>query len=337
MTGCVPFSETPTGETVHRITLCGGGLTAHLLSYGATVQDLRLEGHSSPLVLGSDHLTAYLGPLHYVGALVGRFSNRISGGCIQIDGQIYQVDRNDGDKHCLHGGRDGVSNQVWSIGEVGPSHAVFHLTLDDGHMGFPGRLEIEASFSLSNRQSLDIEIVVRTDAPTPVSFAHHGYFNLDGTPDITGHFLQIDAPEYLPVDEEGIPSGETRKIDGTEYDFRAPRDIGQMRLDHNFCLSRQRQPGRRAATIYAPRSGLAMRVTTTEPGLQVYDGAHFPQVGLGGLDNSRISPRAGIALEAQAWPDAPNQPGFPNATLKPGQTYHQKTSYGFFTFDPGDL
>ncbi|MFW8596074.1 aldose epimerase family protein [Cribrihabitans neustonicus] len=329
MEGAAEFGRLPSGEAVHRYSIAGGGLMASILSYGATVQDLRLEGHPHPLVLGADHLAPYLGPLAYCGGLVGRFSNRIANGQFEIDGRAFQADRNENGTHCLHGGRRGASSRIWALEDLGADRVVLSLRMADGDMGFPGNLDVRAAFTLTASSGLEIEITARTDVPTPVSFAHHGYFNLDGSPGISGHLLRIDAPAVLPVDQDNIPTGEIRKAAGTEFDFRKPREIGGRRLDHNFCIARAPGVLREAAVLNAPQSGLAMRVETTAPGIQAYTCDHLPPAGVLGLEGRRCGPRAGLALETQAWPDAPNHRNFPRAVLRPGETYRHLVRYGF--------
>ncbi|MFW8637264.1 aldose epimerase family protein [Cribrihabitans pelagius] len=331
MEGAGDFGRLPSGDAVRRFTIEGGGLTASILSYGATVQDLRLEGFTHPLVLGADHLAPYLGPMAYFGGLVGRFSNRIAGGRFETDGQAFQADRNENGKHCLHGGRAGASFRLWSLAELRGDQVVLSLQMADGEMGFPGNLDVRAAFTLTASRALEIDLSATTDAPTPVSFAHHGYFTLDGSPSIGGHMLQIEAPEYLPVDEDSIPTGDIRSVAGTEFDFRSPRNIGTQPLDHNFCLCSQPGTLREAAVLYAPQSGLAMVVETAAPGVQAYTCDHLPPAGVPGLEGRRYGPRAGLALETQAWPDAPNRRNFPAAILCPGETYRHQVRYRFIT------
>ena len=203
------------------------------------------------------------------------------------------------------------------------------LVLADGDMGFPGNMAVSATFSLPGKGVLAIDIRARTDAASPCSFAHHGYFTLDDSGDITGHWLRIDADGYLPVDADLIPTGAPAPVAGSAFDFRASRAIGKNGVDHNFCLSVARAPLRPVAELRSPQSGFAMTVETTEPGLQVYDGAYIPEQGLDGLDSRRYKPFAGVALETQAWPDAPNRPGFPSAILAPGDTYDHQVLYRF--------
>lgn len=156
-------------------------------------------------------------------------------------------------------------------------------------------------------------------SPTPCSFAHHGLFNLNGCDGITGREFKIDADGYLPVDPDLIPTGVIAAVERSRFDFRMPRPVGSTGYDHNFCLSDGWRPIRPVAALQDPETGMKMRVETTEPGLQVYDGAYIPAEGLAGLDGKIYKPFAGIALETQAWPDAPNRPNFPDAILQPGE------------------
>jgi aldose 1-epimerase len=323
------FGETPDGMPVKRVSIAGGGLTAHILTFGATVQDLRMEGVSHPLVLGAPSLEPYFGPLTYFGAIVGRFANRIGQGRFKLDGQTHETPRNWLDRHTLHGGPVGTGQKLWTIGETSENSLRLDLVLADGDMGFPGEMTVIATFSLPGDGVLAIDIRARADAATPCSFAHHGYFNLDASPDITGHRLRIDADTYLPVDADLIPTGEIAPVEGTAFDFRAPREVGTSGLDHNFCLSNGREPLRPVAELRSPVSGLAMTIQTTEPGLQIYDGAYIPEKRLEGLDGRKYGPFGGIAMETQSWPDALNRPAFPSAVIGPGDTYHHQVRYEF--------
>lgn len=324
-----PFGTLPDGSPVEQVSIIGGGLTAHILTYGATVQDLRLDGLEHPLVLGAPMLEPYLGPMTYFGGIVGRFANRIADGRFELNGTTHHVPANWLGRHALHGGPVGTGQKVWKIGALTADSLRLDLTLPDGDMGFPGEMSVSAQFFLGGDGDLAIDIQARTDAPSPCSFAHHGYFNLDGDADITNHLLQIDAQSYLPVDDDLIPTGEVAAVAGTRFDFRTARELGSSSIDHNFCLSDRRVPLRAVAKLFSKKSGIAMHVETTEPGLQIYDGAYIPKKGLLGLDDRLYGPLAGIAMEAQNWPDAPNHPDFPSAILRPGETYSHQTRYRF--------
>ncbi len=289
------------------------------------MQDLRLAGAGRSLVLGFADAAAYLDAGIYAGAIVGRYANRIAHGRFRLDGRDHRVDRNHLSRHLLHGGVDGTHRQLWQIAELGADRATLTLTLPDGHMGFPGTLRISASFSVA-ADALSIGLAAEADAPTPVNLAHHSYFNLDGDGDIRGHALRIDAESYLPVDAELIPTGAIAAVAGTAFDFRKPRQIGGSGYDHNFCLAAARRRLRPVAWL-SGRSGLAMTVETTEPGLQLYDGRHF--AGIPGLDGRIYGAYAGVALETQGWPDAPNHPAFPDCILRSGQEWRARTNYRF--------
>ncbi|MDP0930137.1 aldose epimerase family protein [Paracoccus onubensis] len=315
----------PDGRAVQSIEIGSGGLSARILTLGAIVQDLRLDGVGHPLVLGSPCIEDYLGPTRYFGAIAGRFANRIGGGRFYLDGKEYSTDRNFIGRHTLHGGHDGAAFQNWRITSVAPDKVSLTLHLPDGHMGFPGNLHVQADIGLT-ADSLIIGITAETDAATPCSFAHHGYFDLDGGGDIRNHSLMIHADTYLPTNDELIPTGRIAPVAGTPFDFRDLRGIGSAGYDHNFCLSDGPQPLRPVARLVG-ESGLGMRVETTACGLQLYDGAGIK--GVAGLGGRIYGPWAGVALETQHWPDAPNRPGFPSAILRPDKRYSETTIYRF--------
>ncbi|WP_138464679.1 aldose epimerase family protein [Poseidonocella sp. HB161398] len=321
------FGRAPCGRAVERIEISGGGLTAAFLTWGATLQDLRLAGTPFPLVLGSDRFAPYLDSLLYSGALVGRFSNRLGGGRFAIDGRTYQTDRNSLGRHTLHGGQEGSGQMLWRIEDHGPDRLTLVLVVPDGHMGFPGDLEVRAHISLPGEGTLALSVVANCNRPTPCSFAQHSYFNLDDSAEITGHQLQIHAGHYLPVDTDLIPTGEIADVTGTRFDFRTARAVGHSGYDHNFCTSFARGELRPVAELSSPASGLHLTVETTEPGLQFYDGAHLDI--REGLNGRLHGSKSGIALEAQAWPDAPNFPGAPETILRPGTPLRQELRYVF--------
>ncbi len=322
-----PFGTLPDGGRVERITLQGGGLTARFLTWGAVLQDLRLNGHAPPLVLGLESLDHYLAHSRHFGATVGRCANRIRDGRCSINGRAVRLDRNEGGRHHLHGGADNAGCKLWRVVAQAPDALRLALTLPDGHMGYPGTLQIEAAFSLPGDGSLDIRYSAHSDAPTLCNLAHHSYFDLDGRGDVRGHVLGIAAEASLPVDSDKLPLGAPAPVAGTAFDFRTPRRLGAAPIDHNFCLA-DRRGGLREVAVLEGRAGVAMALHSTEPGLQVYDG-HNLDVPVPGLAGQRIGPYAGIALEPQIWPDSPNQPGYPQALLRSGDTYHQHTRLVF--------
>jgi aldose 1-epimerase len=321
------------GSPVEQVRIEGGGLSATLLTWGALVQDLRLAGHAPPLVLGFAEFEPYLAHSPYFGVTAGRYANRIRDARFAIDGQEYQADRNFLGKHLLHGGAQGTAKRNWRLASAAGDSATFALTDRDGEMGFPGTCELQVTYACRAPGILAIEMTATTDRPTLVNLAHHSYFNLDGTPDTRDHELQISADAYLPVDDELIPTGEERPVAGTDFDFRKLRPIRretggeQVVYDHNFCLSRQRVAPRQVAVAQSRRSGVAMTVTTGEPGLQFYAG-HKLATPVAGLTGTPYGAFGGFCLEAQVWPDSPHK-HFPQAILRPGETYRQVTAYAF--------
>lgn len=316
----------PDGRRVDAITLRGGGLTARLLTLGATVQDLRMEDVDHPLVLGCADPADYLGQGLYMGAVVGRVANRIGGARFTLNGRDHRTDPNFRGRHTLHGGTQGTHWHVWTIEKACDDSATLSLVLPDGGMGFPGTLSIQATFSLADA-ALTVDFQAQADAPTPCNLAHHGYFNLDGGGDVRSHRLRVAADRYLPVDDDLIPLPGSAPVDGTPFDFRAGRPIAPGGYDHNLCLSDGPVAPRVVAELIG-KSGIRMEIETDQPGLQVYDGAHFD--GVAGPDGRRHGPFAGVALETQGWPDAPNRPDFPGTILRPGQTYRHHVAYRFF-------
>jgi aldose 1-epimerase len=328
------FGEAPDGSMVHRARLRGGGLSVDLLSWGAVVQDIRLEGHGAPLVLGFERLEDYLQHSPYFGATAGRYANRVRDGRFSIDGVAYQADRNFLGKHLLHGGAGGIGKRNWRFASVTGDSATLVLTDPDGVMGFPGDCHVSARFSLPGEGQLAIAYEAVTTRPTLVNLAHHSYFVLDNSGSILDHAVRVDSDAYLPVDEEMIPTGEVRPVAGTAFDFRKARPVrceengAQVIYDHNFCISGSRQPIRAVAAAHSPVSGVSLEVFSTEPGVQFYAGHKLnpPVPGLGGR---RYGAFAGFCFEPQVWPDSPNHPHFPQALLRPGEQYRQQSVFKF--------
>jgi aldose 1-epimerase len=327
------FGKDADGKTVERVTLAGSALRASVISWGASVQQLWLEGHDSPLTLGFERIEDYLAHPLFYGATVGRYANRIAQGRFTIDGERFQVDTNEPSGNTLHGGGTGIWRRNWRVAEAGPDFVTLTLRDPDGAMGFPGNLDISCTYRLARPATLAIEMTAVTDAPTPCNLAHHSWFNLDdgGAGDVRDHRLRIAAAAYLPVDSGLIPTGHVVPVDGTPFDFRQARTIRNgegTAYDHNFCLAAARRQLAQAAWVQGARSGVEMEVWSTEPGLQFFDGdAPAPEAaGLGGI---RYRRHAAICLEPQIWPDSPNRPYFPQAVLRPGETYRQVTEYRF--------
>ena len=323
------WGKTPDGRAVHRVKLSNGGLEACFLTYGAVLQDLRLEGHAPPLVLGFPEFESYLTDSPFFGAIAGRCANRIRNGHFEIDGQQFNLHKNFLNKHTLHGGSESAGKLIWTIVEHTAAGVTMSLRLADGHMGFPGQVDLLVTANLLEGAVLDFEMSATTKAPTLVNLAHHSYFNLDGSENVLHHRLRVDAEAYLPVDSELIPTGAVQPVEGTQFDFRVGAKIRtDGLLDHNFCLSSERRSIRPVAWLSSPESGVKMECRTTEPGLQIYDGAKI-SIDRPGLTGLPMGARAGIALEPQVWPDANHHPEFPQAVLRPGDVYMQHTQFAF--------
>ncbi len=330
------FGNTPDGADVFRIGISGGGLSARIISWGAVVQDLRLEGHRSPLVLGFENFEDYPDKSPYFGAIAGRFANRIAGGRFSIDGEEFHADQNFLGKHTLHGGANGIGKRNWKIADTGGDFVTLTLLDGAGEMGFPGTLDIACTYRLLPPARLMVELEATTDAPTPCNLAHHSYFNLNdgGEGDVLDHRLQLAADAYLPVDDELIPTGVVQPVEGTDFDFRLARPIRQdsgdeqQLYDHNFCLAAQHGDLQRAVWAQGNASGVEMEVWTTEPGVQLYAGGGIAEMH-GGLEGRAYNAHSGFCLEAQTWPDGPNRSYFPKCILHPGETYRQVTEYRF--------
>ncbi|MFI6498534.1 aldose epimerase family protein [Nonomuraea typhae] len=297
------------------IELSSGALRARVLPYGAVLQSLEIGGVN--VVLGLDEPADYRTRSRYFGAVVGRYANRIAAGRFTLDGTAYQLPVNNG-ANSLHGGTEGFDKQDWTIAASSPHSVTLSLTSPDGDQGYPGRLTATVTYTLDG-DALRLAYTAVTDAPTVVNLTNHTYFNLAGGGDIRDHVLQMDAHRYLPVDEGKIPTGELAPVRGTPFDFTAPVAIGQRygaAYDHCFVLD-----GR--IRVVEPGSGLAMEVTTTEPGVQFYAG--------GMLDPAATpyGPFSGFCLETQHFPDSPNRPHFPTTVLRPGERVESSTTYRF--------
>ena len=323
--GTSPFGQTADGQTVQAVQIGTADLAVTVLTFGAALQDVRLPSVPQSLTLGGPDMAAYLGPMGYFGTLVGPVANRIAGARATIAGHDYRFPPNEGTT-LLHGGASGTQTRVWRLEEATATTARLTLTLPDGDGGFPGRRQIIADYAVSGA-ALTLTLSATTDAPTLMNLANHSYWNLSGTPTTAGHTLTAVAETWLPTDAGGIPTGEQRAVAGA-FDLRKGRVIdGTEGYDHTFCLC----PAPRALTDVATLTGGQVRLTlaTTEPGLQVYDGRALNTGPFPGHSGRPYGPFAGLALEAQRWPDAPNQPGFPPVTLDPGETYRQVTQWRF--------
>ncbi|MBR2657761.1 MAG: galactose mutarotase [Loktanella sp.] len=309
------FGTTKAGKTAHAITLQAGDLSVTLLTYGARVQDVRLAGVDHALTTGSDDLADYEGAMLYHGAIVGPIANRIGTARVRLDGMMYELERNeDGARH-LHSGSEGTHAHVWDVVEVTDSTATLALDMPDGMAGLPGKRRVMAQFVLTAPATLTLTITADSDTTTVMNFANHSYWNLDGSATWHGHRMKIAADHYLPIDAATCPTGDVEDVTGTGMDFREGPVIGAQTpaLDHNFCLSDTITPPR-DVLLLTGQTGTRMVMATNMPGLQVFDGRPAYDA---------------LAIEAQHWPDAPNNAHFPQIKIAAGETYEQVTSWRF--------
>lgn len=338
------FGRTSDGGEVACFTLdAGGGVAVDVLDYGAIVQAIRAldrDGAAADVVLGYDGIEAYERDRFYLGAVVGRSAGRIAGATFELDGRRVRLTANDAGNH-LHGGARGFGKVIWrarTFEDASGAGVVLTHTSPDGDEGYPGAVDVRVTYTLSADNVLSVEYHAVTDRPTVVNLTQHSYFNLAGMGDVLGHELEVRASAYTPLGADLIPTGVLALVEGTPLDFRAPHRIGeridaddaQLRIgagyDHNFALDGAAGTLRPAARLADPASGRALEVATTEPGMQLYTGNYLDATGKGGR---RYGPRAGVCLETQHYPDAPNQPGFPSTILRPGEAYRSRTEFRF--------
>jgi len=344
-----PFGKTVDGTPVEIYTLSNAkGCQARIMTYGGIVQSLKVpdkNGQMGDIVLGYDTLDGYLTNSPYFGALIGRYGNRIGGAKFTLEGKTYTLAANNG-PNTLHGGIKGFDKVVWKVvkADVGPQGPRLELNYlsKDGEEGFPGNLNVTATYTLTDDNALRLDFSATTDQPTLCNLTHHSYFNLagQGNGDILGDILYINANGFTPVDSNLIPTGEIKPVDGTPFDFRNPTAIGarinsddqQIKFgpgyDHNWVINKP--PGQLGlmARVYDPTSGRVMEVFSTEPGLQFYTG-NFLDGSITGKDGKVYQRRGALCMEPQHYPDSPNKPQFPSAELKPGETYHNTIEYKF--------
>lgn len=337
----IEFGKMPNGDSVKRLNLKSKDLDVALMSYGAGIQDLRLNGHDFPLVLGFKEFQNYLNYSQYYGTNAGRVINRLANANVTIAGKNYPLEANFKGLHTLHGSSKGIGKQNWAIKtQEGNQSVTFSYTEPDLFAGFPGNLAIECEYRLIGDHILQISFKAKTDKSTLCNLAHHSYFNLDGTHDTRHHQLEILAENYLPTNDDLIPTGEIVKVENSVYDFRRIRNIWREdplnpnqlicpAIDNNYCLKKQDKPElREIATLKSTKSGITMKILSDQIGVQFYAGAKVNSQ-VSGLTDHVYGPFAGLCLEPQIWPDAPNHVKFPSIELHPDQTYHQTIQFIF--------
>ena len=332
------FGKTARGESVTLFEIRTPELTARVLDYGATVQALLAadkDGKPVDVVLGHDTIEGYETHDGYLGACVGRVANRIGGAEFTLNGKTYRLAKNDGQNH-LHGGLRGFDKYIWDA-EVLEDGVKFSRVSKDSEEGYPGNLTVSVTYRVQNG-ALSITYDAKSDQDTLCNLTNHSYFNLNGGGSALSHVLQINADRVLENSAECMPTGKILPVDGTPFDFRAGKPVGQdigatnQQLqncggyDHNFCLP-DMGALTEAAVLSSPESGITMKTLTTMPGMQLYT-ANFlgPWAGKGGAVYDK---RGAVCLETQFYPNAMRCEGFRKPILKAGETYHQVTVYEF--------
>lgn len=335
MTTTRVFGQMPDGTDIHEVTIAAGRVTAKVLTLGAIIRDVRLAGVDHPLVLGFDNVAGYVEHSPYIGAVAGRCANRIARGRFTLDGKQYQLTLNEKGRTHLHGGIVGFSKRVWRLDQQDAAGVTLSLVSRDGDEGYPGKIEASVRYSIQAPGTIRMEASATTDAPTLVNLAQHSYFNLDDSPDILDHQVQIFADAYTPVDADLIPTGEIVSVAQSDYDFRAARPVRRMRgetrvaYDLNYVVSRQKSANLRPhVRMTSPKNGVSLAISSTEPGVQFYDGAYI-SIPVGGLEGRPFGANRGCCFEPQYFPDAVNHPGFTPPVLRPGETYRQTSTFTF--------
>ncbi len=336
-----PFGTLKNGSIVHRWTLEAGAVRVRILTYGGIVQSIETpdrDGRRGEIALGFPDVAGYQAHGEsYFGALVGRYAGRIGGAAFTLDGERYALPANDG-PNCLHGGAANFSTALWDAAPC-PDGVELRRVSPDGEEGFPGALDVRVRYTLSPAGELTCDYRATTDAPTVLNLTNHTYFDLsgDGSGGAETHRLRMDAGHYLPVDPTGIPAGPPAPVAGTRFDFRARRTVGRG-YDHTFVVgdgsgtigapSEEAPAPRPVAELSDPASGRAVRLSTTEPGIQLYTAEHLDGTYTGTTGRPYLA-GAGLALETQHFPDSPNRPDFPGTVLRPGQVFRSRTVWAF--------
>jgi aldose 1-epimerase len=338
------------GTPVEMVTLKNTkGMEVEAITYGGIITSLKVpdrNGKLADVVLGFDQSHQYFAdpPPPFFGAIVGRYGNRIAKGEFALGSAKYVLAKNNPPNH-LHGGNKGFDKVLWSVttteGPEGAS-AIFTRTSPDGEEGYPGTLAVRVTYTLNDRNELIVDYHATTDKATVVNLTQHSYFNLagEGSGDILGHQLTLNADRYTPVDDTLIPTGQLAPVAGTPFDFRQPTTIGarigqdhpQLKsgkgYDHNWVLNRKGTGLELAARLTDPTSGRTLAISTTEPGIQFYSG-NFLDGTIKGKNGHVYGLRSGLCLETQHYPDSPNHKNFPSTEVRPGKSYDSRTVFAF--------
>ncbi|MEY4545053.1 MAG: Aldose 1-epimerase [Pseudomonadota bacterium] len=341
---CTEFGEFE-GRAAKLYTLTNArGRVLRLTNYGATVTELHVpdrQGRLADVVLGFERLQGYVEHTAFFGATVGRVANRIRASKFALDGKSYQVAATDGPHH-LHGGRRGWDKAIWSaeteLRAEGPSVRLQHVS-PDGDEGYPGRIDAQVEYTLTDEDELVVAMRATTDAATVINLAHHSYWNLAGhhAGSVLEHEVSLAAEEFSPGDPV-VPTGELRLVEGTAFDFRRPKPVGRdlerlgnepLGFDHNWVVQGASGQLRPVARVYEPTSGRVLTLEADAPGVQFYSG-NFLDGSLVGKGGQRYGQYAGLCLETQAFPNAINVPAWQDQViLRPGETYRHTMRHRF--------
>lgn len=338
------FGTMPNGEKVYSYLLDNGqGLSAEILNYGGIIKNLYVtdkNGVKTDVALGRGTLEDYLRNDGYLGALIGRHANRIKKGTFILNGETYNVGVNEGN-NSLHGGKVGFDKKIWGVNEIDGSEPALALTLlsSDGEEGFPGNLKVTVVYTLTKNNGVKIEYTAVSDKDTVTNLTNHTYFNLAGHASgvIDKQTLQINSSFYTPNDNEGMPTGEVMNVEGTPFDFRQAKPIGQdirsdfdqiemyEGFDHNYAISGR--GFRLAATACCLENGVTMEVYTNQPAMQLYTSNALSS----GIykDGAKYEQHQAFCLETQCFPNAMEHSHYPSPLLKEGEEYHHVTEYRF--------
>lgn len=323
------------------------GMEVCITNFGGRIVSVMVpdrNGDYKDVVHGFDRISDYFPENNRTdfGATIGRYANRIHDGKFTLDGVEYQLPRNNFG-HCLHGGPDGWQFKVFNVLEADASHVKLELVSPDRDANFPGQVTANVTFTLTENNAIDIRYSATTDAPTIINMTNHSYFNLSGDPanhQITADSLYINASNFTPVDSTFMTTGEIASVEGTPFDFRKMKRIGddidsdneQVRngkgFDHNWVLDTKGDDTVLAAELYCPETGIVLKEYTNEPGVQIYAG-NFLDGTVTGKKGIVYGLRTAICLESQKYPDTPNKPEWPSAVLRPGETYSSHCVFAF--------
>ena len=316
------------GTPVEAVRLECGEMSAEILTYGATLRSLDVpdvNGAPVDVVLGYDSLEDYTSRSGRLGATIGRFANRIRGASFPLGGKVYDVTMNRG-KHHIHGGNRGFDKRVWDIASMKDDSVTLHLTSPDGDEGYPGKLDAELTYILTEK-SLRLEYLAQSDSDTVCSLTNHAYFNLGGTGTVEDHTVALLLERYTEADSEGIPTGRILPAEGF-YDLSSPVVIGDRLKEGSYDVNYLLDAKGTCALAYCPRTGIHMKVDTDMPALQFYTAGGLKD-GTPGKNGAVYGRFSGMCFETQFCPDSPNRPEFPSCVLREGEEYRHTTVFSF--------